>query len=156
LSVLQRKLKLSIQPEIIDRNVPEKRMFVWGWDNVELGPEELAAAIKQGHPYCAQTTGYRDRYNFEASDIVSLDIDCGLTIEEALQNPVVAAHGTLLYTTLSHRSDAHRFRLIFGLPRTITDPNEQSAVMRALRLRVMTKADIGDAARDVRNSNAVI
>jgi Origin of replication binding protein len=147
LSVLQRKLKLSIQPEIIDRNVPEKRMFVWGWVNVELSPEELAAAIKEGHPYCGQTTGYRDRYNFEASDIVSLDIDCGLTIEEALQNPFVAAHGTLLYTTLSHRPDAHRFRLIFSLPRTVTDPNELSAVMRALQLRIAGDRKVVDPAR---------
>lgn len=122
-------------------------MYVCGWMNVEMSPEELATTIKNGHPYCAQTAGYRDRYHFKASDIVSLDIDSGLTIDEALQNSIVSAHATLLYSTLRHRPDSHRFRLIFALPRTITDPNEQSAVMRALQLRVAGDRKVVDPAR---------
>ena len=132
----RRKLRVSVHRGIVDKNVPENRLFAEGWENVELTPEELVESIKNGHPYCAQISGYRNSKHFKASDIISLDIEHSLSIEEALENPIVRAHATILYTTVRHQPDAHRFRIIFVLPQTITDAREMSALVKALRLRV--------------------
>jgi hypothetical protein len=88
----RRKLRVSVHPDIVDKDVPEGRLYVSGWANVELTIAELAASIKSGRPYCAQLFGYRDADHFEASD--SVDIDDGLGIAVALENPTVRAHAT--------------------------------------------------------------
>ena len=69
-----------------------------------------------------------------------------MTIEQALQHPIVREHATILYTTVRHRLEAHRFRIIFRLPRTITDPKEMRAVTRALGLRFNGDPKVVDAA----------
>ncbi len=147
LSTLRRKLRLSIHPDIIDKSVPEAVLYAEGWENVELTPEELAQSVKSGRPYCAQVYGYRDARHFKASDIVSLDVEAGPTIEQALQHPLVQAHATLVYTTPNRRPSAPRFRMVFALPRTITDPREMAAIVRALRLRVFGDRKAVDPAR---------
>jgi len=147
LSTLVRRLRLSVHPDIIDKDVYENRHYVEGWTNVELTVEELAASIKNGRPYCAHLFGYRDADHFQASDIASVDIDDGFGIAEALENPTVRAHAALLYTTVNHQPSAPRFRIIFVLPRTITDAREMSAIARALRLRVSGDRKTVDAAR---------
>ncbi len=145
---LFRQLRCSIHPAIVDRNVADDRLYVRGWTNVALTPLDLAESIIAGHPYCAQVSDdYRRTPNFIGSDIASLDVDGGLSIAEALQNPIVHGHATFLYTTLRHRPDAPRFRLGFALPRTITDPDEMSAVVRALLLRVSGDRNATDPAR---------
>ena len=66
--------------------------------------------------------------------MISVDIDDGKPIDELLQDPVVAGHATIIYTTHSHTLDAPRYRVVFALPRTITDAKEAVAVARSLTL----------------------
>jgi len=146
-NTLRRKLRVSVHRGIVDKNVPEDRLYAEGWENVELTPEELIESVKNGHPYCAQISGYRNAKHFRASDVVSLDIEHSLSIDEALENPIVRAHATILYTTVRHQLDAHRFRIIFVLPRTITDAREMAALVEALRLRVAGDRNAVDPAR---------
>jgi hypothetical protein len=137
LSTLHRRLLLSVHPDIVDKDVSNNRLYSEGWKNVELTPEDLAHSIKDGHPYCVQLLyGYRDKQHFMASDIASLDIDSGMSIAEALEIPIVRDHATILYTTVRHQPETPRFRIIFVLPRTITDAKEMETVLRALHLRV--------------------
>ena len=136
MNTLRRKLRVSVHHGIVDKKVPEERLYAEGWENVELTPEELVECVKDGHPYCAQISGYRNAKHFKASDIVSLDIEHSLSIDEALENPIVRAQATILYTTVRHQPAAPRFRIIFVLPRTITDAREMTALVKALRLRV--------------------
>jgi hypothetical protein len=149
LSTLRRKLRLSVNSGIVDRDVPQdKRLYAEGWANVELTPEELVDSIKNGYPYAAQLYEcYRDREHFMASDIASLDIEDGPSVSEALENPIVRAHATILYTTVRHKPEAPRFRIIFALPRTITDAREMQAVVQALRLRVAGDRNAMDPGR---------
>ena len=147
MSIFQRKLRVSVHRGIVDRNAPEDRLYAEGWENVELTIDELVLSIRNGHPYCAQIFGYRNTKHFKASDIVSLDIERSLSIEEALENPIVRAHATILYTTVRHQPAAPRFRIIFVLPRTITDAREMAALVKALRLRVAGDRNAVDAAR---------
>ena len=147
MSTLCRKLRLSVNTDIIDRSVPDNRLYVNGWNNVEFTSSQLVDHITRGHPYCAQLSGPREEANFLASDIVSLDVDGGLEIADALQHPIIRDNAMVLYTTLRHTPGAHRYRIIFALPRTITNPVEFRAVTRALCLRVAGDNKALDPAR---------
>ncbi len=142
-----RKLRLSINAGIVNKTVPDNSLYVDGWENVELTIAEFAEAVAgQGHAYCAQLKGRRESRNFLASDIVSVDVDHGMTIEEALANPLVRDSAALLYPTSSHTDADPKFRIVFVTPRTITDPNEMEAISRSLALRLMGDSAVTDAA----------
>jgi hypothetical protein len=148
MSTLGRRLKMSVNPKLIDKNVGGDRLpFANGWENVELTPGELAESIQRGVAYCVQPSGSRKAAHFVASDIVSVDINGTMTIEQALMHPIVSGHATLVYTTARHRPDAHRFRIVFALPHTITSPQEIAAAARSLSLRLAGDPAAVDAAR---------
>lgn len=143
-----RKLRLATNPHLINKNeIGGSELFAYGWENRELTLGELAEAIKQGIAYTAQLKGKRKAANFLASDIVSVDVDRGMTIEQALAHPLVANHAGMIYTTVRHTPEAHRFRIIFPTPRTITDPAEMRAVARSLALRLNGDPTVVDPAR---------
>lgn len=144
----QKKLKVSINRHLINKNQANNNLlFTHGWKNVELTPKQLAASINKGIAYCAQLNGARKSANFLCSDVLSVDIDGSRTIEEAMQDPFVSGHLTIFYTTHSHTTECHRFRLIFASPRTITDAVEQKAANRALTLRLAGDPAAVDATR---------
>lgn len=120
-------MKLSINKRLVNKNeLNDKQAFSQGFENVDLTPDELAKAINQGFAFCAQLKPGRARRteNFLCSDIIAVDIDDGWTIQEAVNDEFIINHATILYTTPSHSKANHRFRIIFRLPRTITDPEE--------------------------------
>ena len=82
-----------------------------------------------------------------ASDIASVDVDGTWSLAEALAQPLVSKHATIVYTTVSHTEQQHRFRIVFALPRTITDPKEMSALLRSLALRLGGDPSAVDATR---------
>lgn len=127
----ERKLKIAVNPELIDKNESgDASLFATGWFNVELTPDELAEAIQSGIAYCPQLTGSRKAESFQACDVASVDVDQGLTVEEALANPFVRNHALLLYTTGRHTPEAHRFRVVFLLTETIVCARRMRAVNR--------------------------
>jgi predicted protein tyrosine phosphatase len=146
---LEKHLKISLNFRLInkdDRN--DKLAHREGWDNGELPPDLLAKAIGAGFAYSSQVEGgIRNRANFLASDVASVDVDGSRTVEDALADPFCKEHLTLLYLTKSHTEQEPHFRLVFALPRTITDPLEQRAVNRALALRLTGDTSATDAAR---------
>ncbi|MEI9406934.1 plasmid replication protein, CyRepA1 family [Mesorhizobium argentiipisi] len=133
-----RRLKVAINPDLIDKNVRgNELLFALGWNDVELTVSEFVAQISAGVAYCSQLNGRRRKSeNFHAADVVSVDVDHGMTVEQALELPLVRDHAAFVYTTPSHRPDAHRFRVVFILPRTVVDAEELRAVTRSLALRI--------------------
>jgi hypothetical protein len=131
-----RRLKLSINCGIIDKNAANPLAFVEGFENVELTPDELMSEIAAGHSICAQLKGPRRTANFLAADVACVDVDRGLTLDEALGHPLVTGHALLLHTTASHTSEHNRFRVLFALPRTVENPAEMKALLRSLALRL--------------------
>ncbi|GJD65630.1 hypothetical protein [Methylobacterium frigidaeris] len=131
---LERKLKIALNPDLIDKNeAGNASLFAHGWVNAEVTPDEFIAAVTQrGWAYCAQLGGSRKGSNFLACNVASVDVDYGLTVEEALANPFVRQHALLLYTTVRHSSNAHRFRVVFLLPEKITSPRRMRAINRGL------------------------
>jgi Origin of replication binding protein len=143
-----RKLKLSVNPHMLDKHEGgDKRLFTHGWRHVEITVEELAEWVGDGRAFSAQFMGPRKASNFLGSDVVTVDVDGGLTIEEALAHPLIKDHSALLYTTVSHTEEDHRFRVVFAVPRTIQEPEEQAALARSLALRLSGDSRSVDATR---------
>lgn len=142
-------LKVSINPGLLNKNESgESSMFVSGFANVEFTPHELAASINTGAAFCAQLTrDHRSAKNFLCAGVLAVDVDGTRTIEDALADPFVKQHLTILYKTPSHTEEEHRFRLVFALPEPIFDPKAAAAATRALTLRLAGDSAATDAAR---------
>lgn len=95
-----------------------------GWKLEETTIENLAKHINNGYPFTVQHQGIRKEENFIRSNILTVDIDQGMTLETALADPFIKENAALLYTTPSHTSEANRFRIVFVLDRMITEASE--------------------------------
>lgn len=101
-------------------------------ENVEVTLRELAAIVNDGHPFCAQHRDSRKNENFICSDVLAVDIDDGMSLSEALELEFVKQYGGFIYTTPSHTTEHHRFRIVFQTERTITTPAEMTAAYQGL------------------------
>lgn len=64
---LQRKLRLSLNPALINKNEGKNdSLYSRGWVNAQLTPHELAGEINQGVVYCCELSGARNSQNFLA------------------------------------------------------------------------------------------
>ncbi|AWN39700.1 hypothetical protein [Methylobacterium durans] len=149
MSLSQRKLKIALNPKLVDKNTTKKKsLFAEGWYNAEVSVDEFTAATTQhGWAYCAQLHGRRKGENFQACNIASVDVDHGPTIEEALASPLIQQHALLIYTTARHKPEAHRFRVVYLLPETITCPKRMRKLNRGLTRSLGGDMAATDAAR---------
>ena len=102
------------------------------FENTECSLEELSEFINQGYSFCSQHDGWRSGKNYLESNILAVDIDNGLTIEQAISNPFVQTFCGILYTTPSHTDDDHRFRLVFESERLIVSAQEMRYALSGL------------------------
>lgn len=92
------------------------------YTNVDLTPEQFAEQIKLGYAFCAQhKNGWRKTDNFTVSGILAIDIDDGLSVQDALDDDYVQNYACIIYTTPSHTEEFPRFRIVFELVVPITD-----------------------------------
>lgn len=123
---MSQKQKVAVNKGIVNKadtkDKEQKRILTREFENMELTPGELAAFINDGHPFCAQHSGSRNGENFVCSDVLAVDIDHGLSLDDAMQDQYVQQYASMVYTTPSHTPDKHRFRIVFQLAQTITDP----------------------------------
>jgi hypothetical protein len=148
MSVLGRRLRLSINPGLINKNeAKDDSLFKSGWVNQALTPTEFAGSINDGVAYCCELSGTRRAANFVCSEVISVDIDGTRRIPDVLVDPIVQESLTMLYTTPSHTEETHRFRLVFALPRPIQTAREMVAATRNLSLRLSGDRAATDAAR---------
>ena len=145
---MSRPLRLAVNRRLIDKNATgDKRLFVEGFENQSQTIDQLAEHVKQGHAFTVELSGQRRTVNFVASDVVAVDIDRGMSVEQALVHPLIAEHAAMVYTTKSHAPEAHRYRVVFVAPRTITKADEMRAAMRSLALRLNGDPSATDPAR---------
>lgn len=91
--------------------------------NIDLTAVQLAQRIQSGHAFCAQHKDmWRKQTNFIAAGFLAVDIDHGLSVQNALDDDFVQRYACILYTTASHTEDFPRFRIVFELEVAITDP----------------------------------
>jgi len=94
------------------------------WQGKQITLVELANHIEQGYPWMPslldKTAARRWQQFCNAAYVLALDIDSGLTIDEALEHPFVKAYCGLAIPSASHTPEHHKFRLVFPLATPLT------------------------------------
>ena len=116
----ENKIKVAINRHIVDKNIGGNAYYMANeWENVELTIDDFINFVAvEGHAFCAQLSGNRSSANYKLTNLVSLDIDAGTTLKEALEDDFSQKNLTFFYTTSSHTVDENRFRLGFCLTET--------------------------------------
>ena len=140
---------LAINKKIINRNeLNDTKANAEGWENLDPSPKELASLINAGYALSPQfRDGYRKTENFICAGYIGVDIDDGMTVEEALANDFVKKYSSIFYTTARHTPEAHRFRIIFELETPIADPEIMRLALIGVGKKFGGDPKIKDAAR---------
>jgi len=121
-------MRLSIYPKVnfLPKNKDEKALQSKLASNpnlpqiLEINTEEdLINAVTSYGWSPSIFSGVRHNDNFVSTDFMSLDIDSGLRIEDAEKRVQSLGLACLCLPSPSHTQEAHRFRLIFPLAKTI-------------------------------------
>jgi hypothetical protein len=129
----QRLFTVAVNNQIYDKNCdingnPNKDFMKCSnyFRNEQLTIEAIIDTICKGHSiiFCemaANNDGYciRKSESFIKSDLFAIDIDGGMSIEEALNHDLTKMTCLLLYTTCSHTADKPRFRIVFSIQNKI-------------------------------------
>lgn len=110
---------VGLNTKIIGKCEPQKTSYAGAFIPSHLTMAGLAEHISKGHPWMPGLINARDRrwqQNVLGCEVVAIDIDDGLTIEQALEHPYVQAHAGLIIETSSSKPDHHKFRIVFRLP----------------------------------------
>ena len=126
----------SYNERLINKNSrKDTDAFANGWVHVTGTVKILLDVIKSGMAYSVWfRDGIRKTENFVGSNLVSIDVDGGNQIDNAIAHEFSQKHLTALYTTCSHTEQEHRFRLMFRLERVIESSDEYRNILRALRI----------------------
>lgn len=145
----ERRYKLSLHQSMIDKPDSDSlTVSARGWIPRELTVSEFIDAIRGGFAYAAQYKhGHRTGEKFLCSNVLSVDIDEGQTIDEALENPFIKEHAAFIYTTPSHTSAKHRFRIVFLTDQELTDKNAYASCLYGLTRLLSGDKSATDAAR---------
>ncbi len=118
------------------------------YENVNISIHDFAGLVNQGFAFCAQHKGnWRNTSNFTGSGFLAVDIDHGLTLEAAQEDDFFKQYASIIYTTPSHKPDAHRFRIVFELEEPITDTDRMRYALTGLILRFGGDRNCKDACR---------
>jgi len=152
-----RKYKCSVNSNWLNKDFKnDQRDYKYGFKNYELTAIELVEVIHSyGYSISYQFDGeIRQEKNFLCTDIVCVDVDNSeeyssrnRSYEDALQDPLVANNALLIYTTTNHTSEQHRYRIVFGLPKSIIDASDIRALTTGLAIRLAGDLRAVDAAR---------
>jgi hypothetical protein len=131
-------MKIAINKNIVDKATQAVLAKHTGtFKNVDITAVELAQSIKSGYAFCAQHKGgWRQQSNFTEAGFLAVDIDHGLTVQNALDDEFVQRYASILYTTPSHTEDFPRFRLVFELEVSITDAVKMRNALTGLIMRL--------------------
>jgi len=149
------KLSIFSKAKALPESKEEKSKEAW-YTSKPHYPEviEVATSEQLIETICSNAwspsifSAYRNQHNFLATDFMVLDIDDGMTIDEAEKVVHQLDIATLCLPSTSHSEEHHKFRLIFPLAKSITNKPDFEATM--LKLAEHFPADpscIGDTAR---------
>jgi hypothetical protein len=94
--------------------------------------------------HCGRPTGHRLNRHFQSAHFIALDFDTAdqrSTFDHLLGQPLIAQHGSFLYSTLSHSAEAPKARVAFITDAPFIDPDYYRRAKRA----VMAQLPWGDA-----------
>lgn len=117
--------KIALSKKVSNPNFPEV---------VDVANEDELIKIVTSTGWSPCTfSGFRHNDNFVSCDFMSLDIDSGLTIESAEKRVQNLGLCCLCLPSPSHSTQAHRFRLIFPLAKTIYNQDDFEATWNWLQ-----------------------
>ena len=136
---------VAINENIIDKaSVEVISKHTGTFQNVDLTPDQFAAHIKKGHAFCAQHEGWRNTENFTVSGVLAVDIDDGLSVQDALDDDFVQDYASFIYTTPRHTKEYPRFRIVFELEVPISDKDRMRDALSGLIIRFGGDEACGD------------
>ncbi len=118
------KIRLSVNRHIVGKDISAIARHNDGFLNMTLTLDEVAGVFQLGWAVAHVLKGARRTENVVSAGFLAVDVDGGLTIQEALADPFTQAYAGLLYTTASHTPKAPRFRIFFPLEAALTDRDE--------------------------------
>ncbi len=132
--------QLSVNRHHRDKTVGNPKHYRNGFKTKELTIVELAKAVKRGHAWSCATYDHsmRSKANYQQAQLIGLDIDNGLTLNDALNYPFVKQYGQLIYTSASHQKQkgdtppCDRFRIVFSASQAIKDLDSYEQLVKAV------------------------
>ena len=143
-------MKLAINTAVIGKPTTDdqKKIMTFTYKNVDVDMKQLVEYVEKGYSFCAQhKNNHRKSGNFVCSDVIAVDIDSGLRLDEAMSDPFVQQYASIIYTTESHTEEAHRFRIIFCLDKTITTAADMKLAYTGVTRKFGGDASCTDACR---------
>lgn len=128
-------MKLAINTSFINKpsTKQEYKGICGTFENVEVTNDELSKLVRHGYAFCPQLkNNWKKASNFLCSDYLAVDIDEGPRIEEMLEHEFIKLYCSFIYTTVNHTEEDHRFRMVFELEESITDPKTMKHAMSGL------------------------
>jgi DNA polymerase IIIc chi subunit len=137
----------SIAQSIINKNQNRGNLGT-SFSGCLVSIDDLKECIKRG---CAFSYVFKNNHrlasNFDGTQILAADIDGGITIEDALNHPLVSQSASFIYTTVNHQPDDPHFRVVFALDKGIFDKDELRQVAKALAIRLSGDRRVIDPGR---------
>ncbi len=146
---LERRWSISFNANLINKTPPKHaKSFVEGFEVYDVTLDEFIEVLTKGIGFSyVFDGGIRKAQNFQMSDCLCVDVDGGLRLGDAEVHPFVKEFASFIYTTPSHTSDIHRFRIVFLLEQSIEDATELTFATRALAQMLGGDLSVSDPAR---------
>ncbi len=132
--------QLSVNRHHRDKTVGNPKHYRDGFKTKELTINGLAKAVKRGHAWSCATydRSMRSKANYQQAQLIGLDIDNGLTLNDALNHSFVKKYGQLIYTSASHQKPkgdtppCDRFRIVFSASQPLNDLETYEQLVKAV------------------------
>lgn len=132
--------QLSVNRHHLDKTVGNPKHYRDGFKTQELTIQGLAEAVKLGLAWSCATYdhGMRSKANYQQAQLIGLDIDNGLTLNDALNHPFVKTYAQLIYTSASHQKPkgdsppCDRFRIVFSASHPVHDLETYEQLVKAV------------------------
>lgn len=132
--------KVAVSRMSLDHKLPQGDpqwpVFNSSFENLELGPFDIATQIYTGH---ALTTWHKDNWrnaaNYLCGQSIGLDMDTEderSTLTSLKADKFVAHYASIVHTTISHKPEAPRARVLFLLDQPIMQPINYTLAAAAL------------------------
>lgn len=130
--------------KVIGKTSPDRLSYKGAFKAVRGTLGKLAEHISKGHPWMPallDSNGKRRQVNANYAELLTADIDDGLTIEEALKLPFIANYCALAIESASSKPEHHKFRLVFRYAAPVKGWQTIRACQRYLIHHVLKVAD---------------
>ena len=142
-------IKLSFNPYIINKPPRGARVpYSEGFMSSEVSASQFIELIKNGYAFTAQfRDNKRKTENFLQTNFIAVDIDNGMTLDEALNNSFIKKNALFIYTTPSHSRELNRFRIVFQTPEIIIKSDKWKKALQGIGRKLGGDPAIKDGAR---------